>query len=171
MFFDGWESVVRIVLLAAATYVILVAVLRVVGEQALAKMSSYDMIVTIALGSLLVGIPLGSGVTLADGLAAIATVLFLQEGTRFLVRRSRQVSKLIRQRPHLVLWDGQLLRERMDELNVIQEEVRAAVRRAGLGSLAEAQAVVLETDGDWSVVPRQGAGDLSALADFEEATR
>jgi uncharacterized membrane protein YcaP (DUF421 family) len=170
MFFDGWESVARIVLLAGATYITLVAVLRVIGEQALAKMSSYDMIVTIALGSLLVSIPLGSGITLADGLAAIATVLLLQEGTRFLVKRSRQASKLVRQRPHLVLWDGHLLRERMDEVNVIEEEVRAAVRRSGLGSFAEAQAVVLETDGEWSVIPRQGAGDLSALADFEEAS-
>jgi uncharacterized membrane protein YcaP (DUF421 family) len=170
MFFDGWDSVARITLLAAATYIVLVAALRVIGEQALAKMSSYDMIVTIALGSLLVSIPLGSDITLTDGLAAIAAVLLLQEATRFLVKRSRRASQVIRQHPHLVLWDGHLLRQRMDELNVLEEEVRAAVRRGGLGSLAEAQAVVLETDGEWSVVPRQRAGDLSALTDFEEVS-
>jgi uncharacterized membrane protein YcaP (DUF421 family) len=76
---------------------------------------------------------------------------------------------MIRQHPHLVLWEGQLLHKRMDEVNIIEEEVRAAVRRGGLGSLSEAQAVVLETDGEWSVIPRRGAGDFSALADFEEA--
>jgi uncharacterized membrane protein YcaP (DUF421 family) len=168
MFFDGWDSVVRVAVLAAATYLILVAALRVLGEQALAKMSSYDLIVTIALGSILVGIPLGWGITLADGVTAIATVLLLQEGTRLLVKHSPQASRLIREKPHLVLWDGQLLRERMDEVNVIEEEVRAAIRRGGMGSLAGVQAVVLETDGEWSVVPQTNAGDLSAFADFQE---
>jgi uncharacterized membrane protein YcaP (DUF421 family) len=170
MIFDGWDSVGRIALLAAATYLILVAALRIIGEQALAKMSAYDMIVTIALGSLLVSIPLGTGVTLADGLAAIATVLLLQEGSRLLVKRSRPARRLIRQHPHLLLWDGQLLNDRMDEVNVIEEEVRAALRRGGLASLSEAQAVVLETDGEWSVIPRRKSGDFSALVDFEEVT-
>src|SRR5215208_6245047 len=122
MFFDGWDSVARVTLLTAATYILLIAMLRVIGEQALAKMSAYDMIVTIALGSLLVSIPLGSGVTLADGFAAIVTVLVLQEGTRFLVKRSRRTRQVIRQQPHLVLWDGHLLHQRMEEVNIIEEE-------------------------------------------------
>jgi hypothetical protein len=71
MFFDGWDSIARIAVLAAATYFIMVAALRVIGEQALAKMSAYDVIVTVALGSLLVSIPLGSGITLTDGITAI----------------------------------------------------------------------------------------------------
>jgi uncharacterized membrane protein YcaP (DUF421 family) len=168
MFFDGWDSIARVALLAAATYIILVAALRVIGEQALAKMSAYDMIVTIALGSLLVSIPLGFGVTLTDGIAAIATVLLLQEGTRLLVKRSRLAGRVIRERPQLVLWDGRLLPDPMEQMKVIEEEIRAAVRRGGLGSLADAQAVVLETDGEWSVIPRAHAGDLSAFADFED---
>ena len=168
MLFDGWDSIARIAVLAALTYLILVAALRVIGEQALAKMSAYDVIVTVALGSLLVSIPLSSGLTLADGIAAIATVLGLQELTRFLVRRSAGVKKIVKERPHPVLWEGRLLQERMEEVNVTDEEVRAAIRTAGLGSLGEAQAVVLETDGEWSVVPREKAGDLSAFADLED---
>ena len=46
MFFAGWESIGRIVLLAVCTYVGLVAALRVLGEQALAKMSGYDLLIT-----------------------------------------------------------------------------------------------------------------------------
>ena len=106
MFFDGWDSTARIAFLAAASYIILVTALRVIGEQALAKMSAYDLIVTVALGNLLVAIPLSSDVTLTDGIVAIVTVLVLQEATRWLVKRSPKASKLIRERPHLVLWDG-----------------------------------------------------------------
>lgn len=163
MFFDGWESVARIAVLAALTYIILIAALRVLGEQALAKMSAYDMIVTIALGSILVAIPFSEGVTLADGVAGIATIFGLQEATRWLTKRSGPARRLITQRPQVVLWEGRLLEKRMEEISVTEEEVRAAVRSAGLGSLQAAQAVVLEADGEWSVIARPAAGDLSAF--------
>jgi uncharacterized membrane protein YcaP (DUF421 family) len=127
MFFDGWDSIARVAFLAASTYIILVAALRVIGEQALAKMSAYDLIVTVALGSILVSIPLSSGVTLADGVVAIATVLLLQEGTRWLVKHSPQASRLIREQPHLVLWDGRLLPSQMDEVNVIEPPASSVV--------------------------------------------
>jgi uncharacterized membrane protein YcaP (DUF421 family) len=171
MFFDGWDSVVRIVVLAALIYTILVAALRVIGEQALAKMSAYDLIVTVALGSFLAHLPFVEGVTLADAFAGIATVLLLQEATRWLVKRSRRAEQLIVQRPHLVLWEGRLLPERMQEIKVREEEVRAAVRSSGLGSLTEAQAVVLESDGEWSVISRSDAGDLSAFKDLDIPAR
>ena len=44
------------------------------------------------------------------------------------------------------------------------DEVRAAVRYAGLGSLSEARAVVLENNGEFSVVPKSDApSDESAF--------
>jgi uncharacterized membrane protein YcaP (DUF421 family) len=52
--------------------------LRVISEQALAKMSAYDMIVTVALGSILVATPFIAGATLVDGPAVMVTILSLQ---------------------------------------------------------------------------------------------
>lgn len=40
---------------------------------------------------------------------------------------------------------------------------RAAVRATGLPSLADAEAVVLETDGSFSVIRRNEDGSLSSL--------
>jgi hypothetical protein len=61
----------------------------------------------------------------------------------------------------------QLLLDRIQDLKLREEEIHAAVRAAGLGSLHEAQAVVLETDGEWSVIARADAGDLSAFKDLD----
>ena len=46
---------------------------------------------------------------------------------------------------------------------VTQDEVRAAVRAAGLASLGEAEAVVLETDGSFSVIRRGEGSSRSSL--------
>jgi uncharacterized membrane protein YcaP (DUF421 family) len=167
MFFDGWESVARVVVLAGLTYLLLIGALRIVGEQALAKMSAYDVLVTIALGSVLVSIPFSEHVTMVDGIAAVATLLVLQESTRFLAKRSWRVRRLVTQQPHLVLWDGRPLPDRMAAINITLQEVQAAVRAAGLGSFRLVAAVVLEIDGEWSVIPTSEAGDLSALLELD----
>ncbi|MFL5575555.1 MAG: DUF421 domain-containing protein [Gemmatimonadaceae bacterium] len=148
---------------AAAIYVLIVVALRIAGERALAKMSGYDLIVTVALGSLVASIPLTSAISVADGAAAIVTFLVLQEVTRWLQARSRHVHHVVRERPHLVVWDGEFLEDRLKKISMTEDEVRAAVRRTGLLSMTQVQAVVLENDGEWSVLPRSDAKDLSAL--------
>jgi hypothetical protein len=50
-----------------------------------------------------------------------------------------------------MLWDGALLEGRLRASSVSDDEISAAVRKAGLRSLADAQ-VVLDNVGEWSVV-------------------
>lgn len=163
MFFRSWEALGRVVLAAAAIYIVVVAALRMIGSRALAKMSGYDLIVTVALGSLVASIPLTTSISLADGVAVLITFLLLQELTRLLQTRSRRVHNVVRERPHLVVWEGKLLDDRLDTIDTTPDAVRAALRQAGLLSVADAQAVVLENDGGWSVMRRGEASDLSAL--------
>ena len=164
MLFHGWASALRIVIVALATYVIAVGALRIVGQRALAKMSAYDAIVTVAIGSLVAAIPLAGTVSIVDGATAILTYLLLQELTRWMQARFRPAHHLVRSRPDLFVWDGRLLDDRLHDERVSADEVRAAIRRAGFVSLEQVQAVVLENDGEWSVMPRSNARDLSALA-------
>lgn len=171
MLFDGWNSVGRIVLLGFCTYLVLIGALRVVGKQALAKMSAFDLVITIALGSIVATIPLSSGVTLADGVSLIMTYLVLQGITRVAVSRSRRAQTVIKAAPQVVLWEGELLPGSLEQLHVTKEEVGAAVRRAGKSSLREVQAVVLENDGQWSVVPRSEQADMSAFDGVDVPSR
>ena len=163
MFFRSWEAVLRVALSAAAVYILVVLVLRIIGARALAKMSGYDLIVTIALGSLVAAVPLSTEITVTDGVTAILTFLVLQEITRFLQARYWAAHHIVRERPHLVVWDGNLIEDRLKEIDASVDEVRAAIRQAGLLSVHDAQAVVLENDGAWSVMRRDESKDLSAL--------
>lgn len=167
MFFDGWQSVERIVFLAACTYIGLVAALRLLGEQALAKMSAYDLIITVALGSIVATIPLSEDVTLVDGAAVVAVYLALQAVTRWATKRWRRAERMVKTRPQVVLWEGRLVRHHMQAAEVTEAEVRAAARMAGYASLPQLLAIVLENDGTWSVVPRTDDGDRSAFEGLE----
>jgi uncharacterized membrane protein YcaP (DUF421 family) len=49
--FDDWTGVARVLVFAPLAYAALVAVLRISGKRTLAKMSAFDLVVTVALGS------------------------------------------------------------------------------------------------------------------------
>ena len=162
-FFDGWAHLLRSALSAAGIYLVIVAAIRVFGEKALAKMSGYDMIVTVALGSVVAALPLTRSVSIADAIAAAITFLGLQQVMRYFQARFHRVHTLVRERPRLLLWNGRLLDDRMLESDISADEVRAAVRRSGILSLKQVRAAILENDGEWSIIPQTSAPDLSAM--------
>ena len=164
MFFHSWASLGRVVLASATVFVLVVAMLRFVGQRALARMSGFDVVFTVTLGSVVAMGAISRDVALVDAIAALLTFLVLQEVIRFFQARSLGVHHVVRERPDVMLWDGHLLEDRLRESNISADEVRAAVRRAGLRSLSDARIVVLENDGEWSVIAkRDGPSDESAL--------
>jgi uncharacterized membrane protein YcaP (DUF421 family) len=171
LFFHGWMPMLRAALSAAVVYAGVVVALRLAGERALAQMSGYDLIVTVAIGSLAATIPVTTDVSVSEGGAAIVTLLVLQEVTRRLQARSDLVHHFVRERPHLVLWDGEMLEDRLFAISVTADEVRAAVRGAGHHDLREVLCVVLENDGSWSVIPRGGTPRLGALEGLDIPAR
>ena len=164
MFFHSWASIGRVMLASVIVFLMIVALLRIVGQQALAKMSGFDVVFAVTLGSVIATVVVTRDIAIADGIAALVTLLGLQEVTRFFQSRFLPVHHAVRQPPRVLLWEGMLLEDRLRASSVSADEIRAAVRKAGLRSLSDAQVVVLENDGEWSVVAkREGESDESAF--------
>ncbi len=161
--FQSMSGVMRTLVIGVLAYVLLVALLRVSGKRTLAKMNAFDLVVTVALGSTLATILLSEGVALAEG----ATAFLVLVGMQFLVAKgtvlSRAVGRAVKSTPRALLLDGRFDEEALREERVVRDEVLAAVRATGQGDLSQVAAVVLETDGSFSVIPNDTAGDRSAL--------
>lgn len=158
IFFDGWDSLLRTVVIGVLAYVGLVVCLRVSGKRTLSKMNAFDLVVTVALGSTLATILLSKDVTLAQGMLALVLLIGMQFAVTWSSVRVRWVRRLVTGEPALLVHRGELLPSALRKARVTEDEVRAAVRAAGLPALEEAASVVLETDGSFSVV-RAGAGE------------
>ncbi|WP_231362618.1 YetF domain-containing protein [Thioalkalivibrio sp. ALMg9] len=63
----------------------------------------------------------------------------------------------------MLLYRGKFLPTALRQARVTEDEVRAAVRSAGIDSLDQVRAVVLETDGSFSVVRLGEGGNGSSL--------
>jgi uncharacterized membrane protein YcaP (DUF421 family) len=162
LFFDGWFGLLRTAVIGVSAYVALVAFLRVSGKRTLSKMNAFDLVVTVALGSTLATILLSRDVALAEGALAFALLIGLQYAVTWTSVRVRWVRRLVTGEPALLLFRGKILPAALRRARVTEDELRAAVRGAGLAALADASAVVLETDGSFSVV-RRGGSELDGL--------
>jgi uncharacterized membrane protein YcaP (DUF421 family) len=152
VFFDDWAVLVRTAMVGILAYAMLILFLRLSGKRTLSKMNAFDLVVTVALGSTLATILLNREVTLAEGLLALALLIGLQLLITWSSMRARWVRKLVTGEPTLLLYRGVMLPDALRKARVAEDEVRAAVRSAGVASLERIEAVVLETDGSFSVV-------------------
>ena len=165
MWFDSWSDLWRTLIVGGASYLTLVAVLRLSGKRTLAKLNAFDLVVTVAFGSTLATVLLNSSVSWAEGAVAFGLLAALQFAVAWTSARWPRARGAVTARPTLLLRDGQPIPGAMGSQRVTREQVMQAVRGSGLGSLASVAAVVLETDGSLSVVSGQQLGDGSALQD------
>lgn len=164
MLFSGWESLLRTLVVGVLAYVVLVVFLRLSGKRTLTKLNAFDLVVTVALGSTLATVLLTKDVSLADGALAFALLIGLQFVVTWSSVRARWVRQVVTGEPLMLLYRGEFLPAALRRARLTEDEVRAAVRSAGLAFLDEAEAVVLETDGSLSVVRRGPGSGRSSLA-------
>ncbi len=154
MFFDDWSGIWRTIVVGILAYWALVLLLRISGKRTLSKMNAFDLIVTVALGSTLATILLSQDVALAEGVTAFLVLIGMQYAVAWLSVRSTTVSRLVKSEPRMLAYRGELLRNAMRDERVVDAEINSAIRSQGLTALDEAEAVVLETDGSFTVVER-----------------
>lgn len=167
MLFDGWDELGRVLVMGVLGYAGLIVILRITGKRTLAKMNAFDLVVTVSLGSVLAAAVLDENVSLAEAIAAFVVLCGLQFVIAWAAVRSERVRALVASEPALLAWEGRVLPDALKRERVAVEELRSVLRAAGRTSLDGVRAVVLETDGSFSVVgadegdgaPRSGAGD------------
>jgi uncharacterized membrane protein YcaP (DUF421 family) len=163
MLFNNWMSILRVVIVSVAAYAALILVLRAAGKRSLAKLNAFDLVVTVALGSTLATVLLTKDIALAEGVLAFAMLAGLQWAVARASVRWGGFSRLVRAEPRLLVEDGRLLEAAIEAERVTRGEIDQAIRNHGIGRIEEVAAVVLETDGSFSVIGKDGDGQLTAL--------
>ncbi|MEG9500709.1 MAG: DUF421 domain-containing protein [Methylorubrum extorquens] len=172
MLFDSWSGLGRVLLVGPLAYVALVAILRISGKRTLTKLNAFDLVVTVALGSTLATVLLSKSVALAEGVLAMALLVFLQFAITWLAVRVSWVDGFIKSEPTLIVHEGRFLEQALVGQRVTKDEVLLALRSSGAGDLADVDAVVLETDGSMSVLKsRSEAAHSPTLASVTSWSR
>lgn len=170
MWFDNWSDIAQIAATTAVIYALLIVILQVSGKRSLAKLNIFDLVVTVALGSILASVMLTNSLSIADGVTAFVVLAGLQWLVSFVSVRLGWFKQIIRSDARMLLKDGTFLEKEMKAERVTRGEIEAAIRKQGHGEIENIAAVVLETDGSFSVIESPPASQYTALAPLLEGT-
>lgn len=165
--FESWERILAVVIAAIAVYLAIVAVVRISGKRTTANFNSFDWLITVTIGSLASSGILLPDIAVVDALAAIVTLALCQYGITWAVRRSDTIGGAVKAEPLLLLHRGRVLEKNLDRSRISIAELRAVLRGEGIADPEDAAWVVLETNGQMSVIGR----DTSGMPDDHWATR
>tara|TARA_R110002167_G_scaffold81092_2_gene222348 strand:- start:4366 stop:4848 length:483 start_codon:yes stop_codon:yes gene_type:complete len=154
--FQGWDGLGRTALVSVLAYVGLVVFLRLSGKRTLSKLNAFDLVVTVALGSILATTLLNKDVPLAEGLVAFASLILLQYGVTWSSVRWGWVRRGVRSEPTILVRHGQPVTTALRRERVTEAEALSAVRDSGGRHLEEAEVVVLESDGSLTAILKRG---------------
>lgn len=168
MLFNDWENLFRTLFVGVLAYIALIIFLRFSGQRTLSKMNAFDLVVTVALGSTLATILLSKDVSLAQGVTAFAVLIGLQFLVSFSSVKAQWIRRFVTGKPQMLLYHGQLQTKALYQSRVTEDELRAAARSAGFSSLESIFAIVLETNGSFSVISHAENDRDSALSDVDQ---
>ncbi|WP_425453843.1 DUF421 domain-containing protein [Corynebacterium alimapuense] len=143
-----------VVISAIGIYLGFMLLVKIFGSRVLSSMTASDAVVVIMFGAVGGRVILGHPPTLATGLIGLLSLMLL-EASFGSFRRFTGWGRQLDRQPVLVVAHGHMLRDQMRHSHVSRTDVFSAMRRAGIGSLEQIQAMVLEPTGTMSVI-REG---------------
>jgi uncharacterized membrane protein YcaP (DUF421 family) len=137
-------------------YVLVLAVIRVLGKRTVGNFTAFDLLVALMLGEVVDEMIYGD-VDFLQGTVAILAVAGAKYATAWLSYSSPRLNRILEGTPTEILRDGDLVadglrHERMNELEAI-----AALRLQGIRDMREVKLAVMEADGEVSVLKQDWA--------------
>ncbi|WP_026534803.1 DUF421 domain-containing protein [Arthrobacter sp. H14] len=153
---------------AIGMYFTFLILIRLLGQRVLASMSSFDLAAVIALGSVAGRSILGYTPTLTAGIIGVATLLAMQAITGR-IRQSRRGSAIVSNRPLLLMAGREVLIGNLHHAHMVEDELHAKLRQAGVRATSEVACVILESTGAVSVLHRGELIEPDLLRNVQDA--
>ena len=135
----------------AVLYIILIAVIRMMGKRQIGQMEPSEFVVTM-LAANLAAIPMeDSGIPLYSGVVPILTVLGVELVLSGISMGSVRFRRILCGKPVILIENGRILRENLLKTRVTLDELTGHLREKDVLDLTTVQYAILETNGNLSV--------------------
>ena len=143
------------VLKAAAAYIIVLVVIRIIGRRTASQQAPMDMVVLFMFGGMSVSAVLGDDRSFTGAMSALFTVGLMHVAVSWLKLRFVGLERILDGTSIVVFRRGQWDETAMRRLRMQQADVRTAARQQGLDDLEAVDVAVVERDGKISVLERE----------------
>ena len=134
-------------------YLILIAVIRMMGKRQVGQMEPSEFVVTMLVANL-ASIPMqDGGIPLYSGLVPILTVLGAELVLSTISLRNVGFRRLLCGKPVILIENGHILQNNLRRTRITLDELTGHLREKDVLDLTTVQYAILETNGNLSVFP------------------
>ena len=152
-------SFVRTIIL----YISVIIAMRIMGKRTIGEMHPTELVISIMISDLATVAMQSKETPLSDGIIPIFTLVVLELIFAFLLLKSRSVRRILVGRSCSVVRNGKLLEKEMGDLRITVEDIEEQIRISGYTSLEEVSEVIIETNGQVSVIPKRNGEKVPYL--------
>ena len=145
-----WEFVLRGIII----YVFLIALLRLTGKRQVGQLAPFDLVLLLVLSNAVQNAMNGGDNSVIGGMISAVTLVGVNWIVGVLTYRSKKLEALVEGRPDVLIRDGKLFPQTLENAKLTRHELMTALREAGCASIEEVRAALLENDGSISVIPK-----------------
>ena len=134
-------------------YLILIAVIRLMGKRQIGQMEPSEFVVTMLVANL-AAIPMqDGGIPLFSGFVPIITVLGVELVLSALSLKNLKIRKMLCGKPVILIENGNILQKNLKKTRITLDELTGHLREKDVLDLRSVQYAILETNGNLSVFP------------------
>ncbi len=150
---DLADAALRGTILSVLGLAWIILLVNIVGLRSFSKMTSFDFVMTVAMGSLLATIATVSEWTGFVQAMTAAVALFIAQYIIARIRKSSdKFESFIQNQPLLLMRNGEFIDEALEKSRVAKDDLIAKMRESNVLHMSEVRAAVLEATGDVSVL-------------------
>lgn len=166
---NGWEAIIRILVVGTLCYIALVVILKLSRKRTLASLTAFDFVVTVAIGAVFGRLLTAKDVSISEAVTAFILLAFLQLLFSWLQMRFKTFRKMFTSRPILLYYRGEFQEKAMKKERVEKSELIGEARKKGYGNFEEIELIILENDASFSIIGKLTESDGATYKEFMDS--
>ena len=146
------EGYLNIALKSIAVYVFIVAAIRVFGKKEFAQLSIIDLVFILLISNSVQNAMVGTDSSLEGGLVAAFSLFLMNFIFKKISLFSKEFSKVIEGEPIMLIYQGQVKLDGLENAQISVDQLNAVVREHGVESVELVNLAMFEVDGNISVL-------------------
>ncbi|MBS1578698.1 MAG: DUF421 domain-containing protein [Bacteroidetes bacterium] len=137
---------------STTVYIFIIIAIRLFGKKELAQLSVIDLVFILLISNSVQNAMVGTDSSLTGGIAAALGLFICNYIFKLLLRRSEKFSKIVQGEKIVLVVGGKLNEQALKKSMLTKEEIEMAVREHGVDDIEDTDLVILEVDGNITVL-------------------
>lgn len=151
-------SALEMVVRGSIMYLGMFVLLRIFRRQA-GSVSVADLLLIVIIADAAQNGMAGEAKSVTEALVLIGTIITWDYLIDWLGFKSAIMSRVLEPQPLMLVKNGRILRRNMEKEMITEDELISQLRQQGIDDISEAEQVCLESNGEFSVIKKDGDSD------------